>query len=100
MGERVAGDYVAKIIRLCAVASVKLTERGRPQVILADGSAYVLDLDLQAWLCVVDPTFAFTAFASLLPDTSAKAGTSSLLPDKLATPDSQVSVLLTLIFPQ
>ena len=57
-----------------AVASAKLTDKGKPTIILADGSAYVLDLAMQAWLCVVDPAFAFTAFASLLPDAAANAG--------------------------
>lgn len=61
-----------------AVASIKLTDKGKPRIVLADGSAYVLDLELKAWLCIVDPVFALTAFASLLPDTAGLSGTAAL----------------------
>lgn len=74
------GNEVSDFHCLHAVATVKLTDKGKPRIILADGSAYVLDLGLQTWQCVVDPAFAFTAFASLLPDAAAKAGKSTSKP--------------------
>ena len=50
-----------------AVAHARLSEKGKPLVIMADGSAYLLNLDLRAWICVVDPDFAVSAFTSRLP---------------------------------
>ena len=78
---------------LFAVASAKLTAQGKPQIILADGSAYVLDLSLHTWLCVVDPAYAFTAFASLFPDALAKAGANSSI-----SPISSPSLGLCLLY--
>jgi hypothetical protein len=46
------------------VVQARLSENGKPLVVLADGSAYLLDLGLQVWICIVDPEFAVTAFTS------------------------------------
>ena len=49
----------------------RLTEGGSPLVMLADGSAYMLHLGLQEWLCIVDPTFAASSYASMFSAGSA-----------------------------
>ena len=54
-----------------AVVGARLTEGGSPLVMLADGSAYMLHLGLREWLCIVDPTFAASSYASMFSAGSA-----------------------------
>ena len=50
-----------------AVASASLTEKGNPLVLLTDGSAQMLHLELLEWVSLVSPLSANLPLACRLP---------------------------------